>query len=144
MQPNFTDGEYLIVDEISYRLREPHRGEVVIFRFPKDPSQFYIKRIIGLPGETVTINDDKIIIKNKQDPDGFLLNEDAYLPMDDFSLGQIEATLTDGEYFVLGDNRDQSFDSRRWGPLPRKMIIGRALFRAWPIERAQAIEVPLY
>ncbi len=98
MIPNFENGDYLIIDEISYQFRRPERGEVIVFRYPKDPSQFFIKRVAGLPG-------DKI--------------------------GNI--TLTDDEYFVLGDNTLASSDSRFWGPVKSNLIIGRALLRLWPL-----------
>ncbi len=129
MNPTFKNGDYLIVDEISYRFRDPQRGEVVVFKYPSDPHQRYIKRIIGLPGETVEIKDGQVIIFN--DKGSQILNESDYL----FSVetpGDIHITLTKNEYFVLGDNRTGSFDSRRWGPLPRKNIIGRVFIRAWP------------
>jgi signal peptidase I len=98
MEPNFKNGDYLIVDEISYRFEPPQREDVIIFRYPKNHSQFYIKRIIGLPGE---------IINNVK--------------------------LADDEYYVLGDNRGASLDSRSWGPLKADLIIGRAILRLWPV-----------
>ncbi|MDD5589912.1 MAG: signal peptidase I [Candidatus Portnoybacteria bacterium] len=143
MEPNFDDGEYLIIDEISYRLREPARGEVIVFRFPGDPSQFYIKRIIGLPGETVEMVGGRIRISNKENPNGFFLNEASYLENIP-NLGDDKITLAETEYFVMGDNRAASYDSRRWGPLPKKNIIGRAWLRAWPVSRAQILEAPIY
>lgn len=143
MEPNFEDGEYLIIDEISYRIHEPSRGEVIIFRFPGNRSQFYIKRIIGLPGETIEINGSQITVKNKANPQGFVLEESSYLKNVP-NMGQEKITLGENNFFVMGDNRTASYDSRRWGPLSRQDIIGRAWLRAWPINRAQAIEVPVY
>lgn len=143
MEPNFDDGEYLIIDEISYRLRQPVRGEVIVFRFPGDPSQFYIKRIIGLPEETVEIIGNRIKIANKENPNGFFLEEDEYL-RNIPNLGDDRMVLSENEYFVMGDNRAASYDSRRWGPLPEKNIIGRAWLRAWPVSRAQTLEAPAY
>lgn len=141
MLPNFNDGEYLIIDEISYRFSEPDRGDVIIFRFPNDPSQFFIKRIIGLPSEKIVIENSEVIITNQQEPTGFILNE-SYLV--ETTPGNLEIKLDPNEYFVLGDNRDSSSDSRRWGALPRHLIVGRVWLRAWPIARAQAIETPSY
>jgi len=143
MEPNFKDGEYLIVDEISYRLGEPKRGDVIVFKYPLDPSQYYIKRIVGLPKETVEIKDGKITIFNNLYPDGLILNE-AYLPQGLATNSNAEARLGSKEYFVLGDNRTSSFDSRRWGTLSRENIIGRAALRAWPFASAQLIFAPNY
>jgi signal peptidase I len=142
MEPNFENGDYLIVDEISYRFREPLRGEVVVFKYPQNPSQRYIKRIIGLPGETVVIEDGKVVIFNENGTQ--ILNETGYLPPFTLTPGDIRVTLTGDEYFVLGDNRISSSDSRRWGPLPREDIIGRVLFRAWPFVALAKFEVPVY
>jgi len=141
MVPNFNDGEYLIIDEISYRFSEPQRGDTIVFRFPDNPSQFYIKRIVGLPEEKIIIEDGAVTIANQDNPAGFLLNE-IYLT--EPTPGQIEVKLDPNEYFVLGDNRDSSSDSRRWGPLPNHLIIGKVWIRAWPVNRAQAIESPSY
>ena len=141
MQPNFATGDYLIVDELTYRLRSPERGEVIVFKYPKDPTQRYIKRVIGLPGETVQIQDGKVTIDNSS---GLMtLNESAYLP-DTYVPGNVKITLASDEYFVMGDNRDFSSDSRSWGPVPRKDIIGRALVRAWPFTALAKIDIPNY
>jgi signal peptidase I len=143
MEPNFENGDYLIVDEISYRFRNPQRGEVIVFKFPQNYSQRYIKRIIGLPGETVEIKDGKVIIYQK-DSKALILNESSYLPSFLETSGNYRVTLAENEYFVLGDNRPVSSDSRRWGPLPRENIIGRVIFRAWPITALAQITVPQY
>ncbi len=136
MEPNFFNGDYLIVNEISYRFEEPQRGDVVIFKYPLDPSQFFIKRIIGLPGETIRIEDGRVFIVNLKTKEKTILDESEYLN-DAYTAGNFEITLKDGEYFVLGDNRGSSSDSRKWGPLPRKFIIGRAWIRAWPFTRIE-------
>lgn len=144
MEPNFEDGQYLVIDELSYRLREPVRGEVVVFRYPVDPSQFYIKRIIGLPGETVEVADGNIKITNNEHPLGFVLDESKYLSTAIATYGDLKKTLGQDEFFVLGDNRAASYDSRRWGVLPKKNIIGRAWLRAWPPNTAQIFAAPEY
>lgn len=138
MEPNFHHGDYLIIDEISLRFRELKRGEVVVFKYPRNPSQRYIKRIIGLPGEKVQIEDGKVRINGK------VLEENAYLPAEIQTEGILELQLSDNEYFVLGDNRYASSDSRRWGPLPKKNIIGRVLFRLWPLNALAKVEAPVY
>jgi len=142
MEPNFSNGDYLIIDEMSYRLREPARGQVIVFRYPNDPSQRYIKRIIGLPGETVEISDGQIIIYNEAGEKSIL--EESYLPDTILTNWSKKMALGLEEYFVLGDNRMASADSRRWGSLPRENIIGRALLRAWPPTALAKIEAPAY
>lgn len=143
MEPNFKDGQYLIIDEISYRLNDPQRGEVVVFKYPLDPSQFYIKRIIGLPNERVNIKNNAITLFNQDNPNGLVLNESYLLPSI-FTNGEVDIKLSTNEYFVMGDNRTASFDSRRWGALPQKNIIGKTYLRAWPIASAQIIPTPSY
>ncbi|MBI4359150.1 MAG: signal peptidase I [Candidatus Nealsonbacteria bacterium] len=143
MEPNFQEGNYLIIDELSYRLRSPQRGEVVVFKYPYNPSQRYIKRIIGLPGETLEIRDEKVAIFDS-DANEMILQENTYLPPGDTTLGNLRLTLKENEYFVLGDNRLSSSDSRSWGVLPREKIIGRVLFRLWPPAEATEINLPAY
>jgi signal peptidase I len=129
MDNTFRNGHYLIVDQVSYRFQEPIRGEVVVFRYPKDPSRFFIKRIIGLPEEIIEISNGKIIIKNSDNPDGFELTE-PYIK--DTTYNTLETKLNKDEYFVMGDNRSASLDSRVWGPLHSDLIIGRAFLRLFP------------
>lgn len=129
MEPNFHNGEYLIIDELTYEFRPPERGEVVVFRYPLNPSEFFIKRIVGLPKETVEIKSGKIFI-------GGAAFEEPYLSDSLKTAPDIKIMLDDGEYFVLGDNRAHSSDSRFWGALPQEKIMGRALLRLWPIARA--------
>lgn len=141
MIPNFQSGDYLIVDEITYRFAEPQRGDVIVFRYPKDTTQKFIKRIIGLPGETVDIKSGQVtIIKDGQ---GSALNEE-YLPTDLKTYGNVNVALGADEYFVLGDNREYSFDSRSWGIVPRKDIIGKAFLRIFPVAALSEIARPAY
>jgi len=129
MEPNFHNGDYLIIDEFSYRMRSPERGEVIVFKYPENPSQKYIKRIIGLPGETIEVKEGKIRITGPQDD--FVLNEDVYLSgVETFGVDTLK--LATDEYFVLGDNREHSSDSRYWGSVPRANLIGRVWWRAIP------------
>ncbi len=144
MDPAFQPFDYLLADEITYQFRSPQRGEVVIFRFPENPSQFYIKRIVGLPGETVEIRDGDVVIYNESYPDGKVLNESSYLPPEQETSGHLTMELEEKEYFVMGDNRDTSYDSRRWGALPKEKIVGRVWLRVWPFSEAHAIEAPQY
>jgi len=142
MEPNFENGDYLIIDQISYRFRDPQRGEIVVFKYPQAPSQRYIKRIVGLPGETIEVKDGQVIIFNEKGRQ--ILDEGNYLPPGTFTPGEIKVILAKDEYFVLGDNRISSADSRRFGPLPRENIIGRVFLRAWPFTALAKIEAPTY
>lgn len=131
MSPTFETGEYLIVDQITYHLEEPKRGDVVIFKYPNDPSKYFIKRIIGLPGEVVQLANGNTVIINPNTQNEITLNE-QYLIRDKTD-DHLSITLSSDEYFVMGDNRNASSDSRVWGPVPRDKIIGRALLRLLPI-----------
>jgi len=141
MEPNFHQGDYLIVDEITYRFKEPQRGDVIVFNYPQDTSQRFIKRIIGLPGETVTMDVGKITISKGREEK--ILDESAYLPKQN-SFDNISLSLSADEYFVLGDNRFASFDSRKWGSLSRNYIVGKVILRTWlPVAMAY-ISTPSY
>jgi len=137
MEPNFDNGQYLVIDEISYRFNSPERGDVIVFKYPLDPSQYYIKRIIGLPGEKVEIRDNSIFIYKSSSSEGEILDESYYLPEGRITRGSINIQLSNQEYFVLGDNRSASSDSRQWGSLPKDNIIGRVWLRAWPFDSAK-------
>ena len=130
MDDTFHSGEYLIVDQLSYHLNNPDRGEVVVFRYPRDPSKFFIKRVIGMPGDTVSIENAQVTIRNEANPDGFTLDEPYVKSMQ--PAPRFEEVLGDREYFVMGDNRDQSSDSRAWGVLQEERIVGRAYMRLFP------------
>jgi len=140
MEPNFENGDYLIIDELSYRLREPQRGEVVVFNYPLDPSQRYIKRIIGLPGETVMIEEGRIYINED------ILDESEYLASSVYTLSQNgkETVLSENEYYVLGDHRSASSDSRRWGVLDKEDLIGRAFFKVNLFDEFSKVNSPSY
>lgn len=133
MHPTFAHLDYLVVDEFLYYFSEPERGDVIVFRYPADPSIFYIKRIIGLPGETVSINQGKVTItkgdgSRTELAEPYIVNEDATYTK--------SVTLHAKEYFVMGDNRPNSSDSRVWGALPFKNIIGRVDLRLLPVAHA--------
>lgn len=134
MEPNFLDKQYLIVDELSYRFTSPERGQVIVFRYPRDPQEYFIKRLIGLPGEQVQVKDGKVTIFNDEYPDGMVLNE-SYLPenLETFSDSEDKITVGSDEYFVLGDNRSASKDSRYFGTVNKSFVTGKILFRGWPL-----------
>ncbi len=128
MEPNYHQGDYLIVDQLSYRFRDPQRGEVVVLDSPEPPARRFIKRIIALPGETIYLEDGVIYIE--KDEDSFALDEDGYLGVN--TPGNFRETLGDDEYFLLGDNRIASLDSRNWGTASGDDLIGRVLIQLSP------------
>ena len=130
MYPTLHNGEYLIVDETTKYIGEYHRGDVVILRYPNDPSKYFIKRVIGLPGETVTIQSGVVSITSNTQKEPVALSE-PYVKNAKFD--NSVRTLDNDEFFVMGDNRSQSSDSRVWGPVPRRLMDGKALFRLFPL-----------
>lgn len=143
MQPNFHQGEYLIIDEISYRFFSPSRGDVAVIHSPVDNSEYFIKRIIGLPGETVEIKNGTVVIKNSSHPEGLTLVE-SYIPPEVATFGNIKVTLSKDQFYVLGDNRLASSDSRYFGPIKGGTIVGRVLIRAFPFGKFTAFQTPSY
>lgn len=132
MDPTFHDKDYLIVDEVSYRFEPPKRGEVIVFKRPGD-NKYLIKRIVGLPKETIELLGDAVTIKNTEHPEGFAL--DQSFVVNKKSESKTTIILDDKEYFVMGDNRPVSYDSRAWGGLPASSITGRPLLRLYPFNR---------
>ncbi len=143
MEPNFYDNEYLIIDEISYKIRDPQRGEIVVLKYPNDPSQYFIKRIIGLPGETVEVKDGRVRIYKNGGGVGYFLNEGQYLSNVETSADK-KFNIGENEYFVLGDNRPSSLDSRAFGSIQDKNIVGRVWLRGWPITKFTVFRTPEY
>ncbi len=140
MEPSFHNSNYLLVDELTYRFREPERGEVVVFKYPGNHKSYYIKRIIGLPGEKLVIQDGQVSVYSGGEK--LSLKENYTMPGG--TSGRFETTLGQSQYFVMGDNRNFSFDSRSWGSLKRSEIIGLARFRLWPINEVVAFSAPNY
>jgi len=143
MEPDFHNGEYLLVEKIGYHLSAPARGDVIVFQFPNNPSVDYIKRIIGLPGETVRIVSNQVYINNKLLPENYLtpgeitdVNSQPDQPY--------EITLASNQYFMMGDNRQHSSDSREWGPLDQKFIIGKTTLVLYPHSNFEAVASPKY
>lgn len=145
MEPSFFDHEYLIIDELTYRFNDPERGDIVVFHYPPDPKQYFIKRIVGLPGETVEVDEGGVKIYNDQHPNGYLLDESLYLG-EEYKTSPTRRTITlkGDEYFVMGDNRASSLDSRFFGAVTRKDIVGRVWLRGWPFDRWKMFERPEY
>lgn len=142
MAPNFGNGDYLLVDELTYRFRTPQRGEVVVFRYENNSGAYFIKRIIGLPGEHVSIKNNIInIIPQNGEP---IILKEPYIPSSTPTSGSAEYSLNGNQYFVLGDNRSFSFDSRNWGALNAKDIIGLVRVRLWPFGEAVSFPIPQY
>lgn len=132
MLPTFETGQYLIVDQVSYNFNDPDRGDIIIFRFKETPGKFLIKRIIGLPGETVKIEGNDVFVK-MVDSDEFVQIEEEYVVVEKGST--VEKSLGEEEYFVLGDNRLNSLDSRYFGAIEKDLIIGRAWLRLFPLNK---------
>lgn len=151
MEPNFEDGQYLVVSEFGYKQTDVNlmnnfhfavdpfktieRQDVIVFRYPKNPEQFFIKRVIGLPGESVEIRQGKVIVYNTAHPDGFVLDESAYIGLDILTKDMPKMNVGDDAYIAMGDNRMFSYDSRAFGPIQKDKIIGRVLLRAWPVKQ---------
>ncbi|HEX4104400.1 MAG TPA: signal peptidase I [Candidatus Paceibacterota bacterium] len=154
MSPNFSNGDYVLVDELTYHLRPPERGEVIVFHDPQDYATYFIKRVIGLPGEKLVIKNNGITVYNAANPNGLLLDE-SYLPSGtpvgpgDCTGGILTADtctyqLASSTYLTLGDNREFSFDSRDWGPLPAANIVGLVRVRLWPLNAITVFTPPKY
>ena len=143
MYPTFHNDDYVLTDELTYRIQPPQRGQVIVFHEVGDPSTYLIKRIIGLPGERIVIKNDTVTIYNKAHPNGFVLDE-TYLPPGTVTAGNIDLTLSSSSYFVMGDNRAVSYDSRSWGPLPAQNIVGMVRFRLWPVTAISFFGTPNY
>ncbi|MFZ2193112.1 MAG: signal peptidase I [Candidatus Moraniibacteriota bacterium] len=149
MEPTFENEQYLIINEFGFKkttigikdinlfsvnpFRKIERQKVLVFRYPKNPKQYFIKRVIGLPGEKIEIKNGAVKIFNTENPNGFVLDEGSYLSKDVRTVGDMTMTLKDTEYFMMGDNRMFSSDSRYWGPIADNLIIGEVLIRAWPL-----------
>ncbi len=131
MLPTFENGDYLIVDEISYKINDPERFDVIIFRYPNDHKKFFIKRVMGLPTEKVVIKGSTVTVINEEHPEGLLLDQPY---VENKSDNNMTYELKEGEYFVMGDNRSASSDSRYWGPVDKDLIIGKALLRLLPLK----------
>lgn len=139
MEPTFDSGDYLLINELTYHFKAPQRGEVVVFKYPGDRTSYFIKRIIGLPGERVIIENNQVSIFSQGQQK--LLHENYILSS---TPGYYKITLGPNQYFVMGDNRNYSFDSRYWGPLDRSAIIGSVALRLWPITKVKAFAPPNY
>ena len=142
MEPTFDSGDYILTSRVTYKFRRLERGDVVVFKSPKNHDIEYIKRIIGLPGETVEVGNGVVAVYNEEG--GQVLAESNYLYPYVNTPGEARITLGDDEYFVMGDNRPASSDSRRWGPLSKEYIVGRVFLRAWPFAALTKIETPEY
>jgi signal peptidase I len=148
MAPKFATNDYLIVDKVGYRLGEVERGDIIVFKYPNDPTTNYVKRVIGLPGETITVENGKVRIATNEDTTGYILDESVYLNPDVTttlpSISRTSFTVTPGHFFVMGDNRPASSDSREWGLLPQENIIGRVVVQAYPLNRATLVNHARY
>lgn len=143
MEPTLEDYQYLLIDEISYRVSGPNRGDIVVLKNPRNPREFFIKRVIGLPQERLIIQNGSITIYQQGKKEKITLQE-PYLIEYSFTTGSVDVSLRENEYYVLGDNREASLDSRVFGPIDRKYIIGRTWIRAWPFGKMTRFIPPVY
>ncbi|MFH1367130.1 MAG: signal peptidase I [Patescibacteria group bacterium] len=143
MEPNFHDNEYLIINEIGYRFASPQRGDIVVIKSKLVAKEYLIKRVIGLPEEKIEINNGEVKIFNKDNPEGKVLQEE-YLAKGITTNGNNIITLKSDEYYVMGDNRPSSLDSRSFGAIERDEVVGRAWLRAWPLQKMKHFSSPEY
>lgn len=133
MEPTLHNGEFVIVNKLAYRFGDPEQGDVIVFHYPRDPDQEYIKRIIGLPGDRVRISNGMVYVNDEQIAEPYIAAPPRY---------QSEWFVPEGSLFVLGDNRNNSSDSHNWGPVPADYVVGKALFVYWPPDAWGLIEIP--
>lgn len=131
MFPTLHNGDYLITEKVSYHLGNPKRGQIIVLKNPRDESQDFIKRIIAIPGDTIKIEDTKVFVNGGAIPENYLPEGTPTLP-GAFLTEKSTIKLSPNQYFVVGDNRTHSSDSREWGPITKQEIVGRAFFRYWP------------
>jgi len=149
MLPDFHTGEYILTNKLSFKFSNPKRGDVIVFKYPNAPQYDYIKRIVGLPKEEIELINGVVTVYNEENPSGFKLDE-PYLSKGTVTMGRsflsenLRYKIPENEYFVMGDNRDKSSDSRQWGPLPKDNIIGRSWVRYWPPQALAVIDTPRY
>jgi signal peptidase I len=143
MEPNFHNGEYILTNKILYKFREPIRGDVVIFKSPRNKDVDYIKRIIGLPGDTVKLENNAFFVNGQKIEESYLM-PDVVIFGGNYLQEGVESIVPPGMYFVVGDNRPHSSDSREFGPIPKEDFIGAAFFRYWPFDRMGSLPHPTY
>lgn len=134
MKPTLQPGELLLVNKLAYRLGEPHHGDVIVFHYPADPSEDYIKRLVGLPGDEIRVGNGLVYINGQAMNEPYIAAPPAY---------NGSWIIPDGMYFVLGDNRNQSSDSHSWGFVPKNNIVGKALFVYWPLDQVKTLYYPM-
>jgi signal peptidase I len=134
MEPNFYEGQFVLVNKLAYRLGQPERGDVVVFHNPRNTNEDYIKRIIGLPGDSVEVHDGAVFINGEQLGEDFPHN---FIPTTEY---MPPVTVADGQLFVMGDNRPNSSDSRVFGPISQDLAVGKAWLRIWPLDKFGIVE----
>jgi len=132
MEPSFQNGEYILTDKISYRFREPARGDVVVFHSPQDERVDFIKRVIGVPNDQIKVEKGYVYLNDQQLSEGYI-NDPGQVANGRFLREGVEVEVPANSYLVMGDNRLHSSDSREWGFVTKQEIVGRAFFRYWPL-----------
>jgi signal peptidase I len=133
MKPTLEPGEFVLVSKVAYKIGEPRHGDVVVFHYPRDPSEDYVKRIIGLPGDEIVVNSGEVYVNNVLLDESYLAAPTGY---------NNSWTVPENSLFVLGDNRNQSSDSHVWGFVPIDQVVGKALAIYWPINRFKILDTP--
>jgi signal peptidase I len=142
MHPNFLNGEYVLTNLIALRVGNPKLGDVVVFKAPPDPEKDYIKRVIGVAGDSVMVKDGNVYLNNQLLDEGSFLKPDVKTYAGAFLKEGTPVTVPQGEYFVMGDNRSYSSDSREWGFVPQANLIGESFFVYWPVTDAKIVSNP--
>ncbi|MFI5241103.1 MAG: signal peptidase I [Microgenomates group bacterium] len=142
MHPNFPDGEYLLTQRVSYYLGDPEKGDVVVFKPPISDEDEFIKRVVAMPGERVSVRAGKVYVNSELLKEDYLV--DIYTDDGNFLQEGQEFTVPEGQYFVMGDNRPHSSDSRSWGPITKKSMTGKAWLIYWPPKLAGFVPKFIY
>lgn len=143
METNFHNGEFILTNKIEYKFTDPKRGDIVIFKSPRNKEIDYIKRVIALPGETIRLSNSIFFINGKKVDEPYLA-PGTYTFGGSFLIENTDFVVPKGKYFVVGDNRPHSSDSREFGPIAKEDFIGKALLRYWPFSRMGLISRPVY
>lgn len=140
MVPNFHTGDYIITNKLLMKISQPKRGEVIVLQNPRNQDQVFIKRVIGMPDEKIKLSQGQVFINDEP-------LDEPYLPQGTITSGEQfltddeEIVVPSGQYFVLGDNRGESSDSREWGPIPAQLIVGQAYLRYWPLNKINLLQI---
>ncbi len=134
MEPTLNPGEFILVNKLAVKLNDINRGDIIVFHFPQNPKEDYIKRVIGLPGDSIVIRSNNVYVNNQEITEPYIAAEPAY---------NGSWIVPEGNLFVLGDNRNQSSDSHSWGYVPLNLVVGKALVIYWPLDQFKTLSQPI-